>query len=102
MSKYEMVAFIVFVTTAGATISSIARAYIRRLELKSQPRPTTSLADEERLERIERAVEAVAIEVERISEGQRFTTRLLADRNGSLPGSGAPAGSGMGGHRGGQ
>jgi hypothetical protein len=34
----------------------------------------------DRLERIERAVEAVAIEVERISEGQRFTTKLLSDR----------------------
>ena len=83
MSKYEMVAFIVLVTTAGATISSIARAYIRRLELKSQSnrdREPTQLADEERLERIERAVEAVAIEVERISEGQRFVTRLLSER----------------------
>lgn len=32
-----------------------------------------------RMERIEQAVEAVAIEVERISEGQRFTTKLLAE-----------------------
>ena len=35
-----------------------------------------------RLERIEHAVEAVAIEVERISEGQRFTTKLLSERSG--------------------
>ncbi|HUF28051.1 MAG TPA: hypothetical protein VMM18_13840 [Gemmatimonadaceae bacterium] len=34
-----------------------------------------------RLERIEHAVESIAIEVERISEGQRFTTRLLSERN---------------------
>lgn len=33
-----------------------------------------------RLERIEQAVDAIAIEVERISEGQRFTTRLLSDK----------------------
>jgi hypothetical protein len=33
-----------------------------------------------RLERIEQAVEAIAVEVERISEGQRFTTKLLSDR----------------------
>jgi hypothetical protein len=33
-----------------------------------------------RLERIEQAVDSIALEVERISEGQRFTTRLLADR----------------------
>ncbi len=41
-----------------------------------------------RLERIEHAVEAVAIEVERISEGQRFTTKLLSERGGEA----APAG----------
>jgi hypothetical protein len=28
---------------------------------------------------MERAIEAVAIEVERISEGQRFTTKLLSE-----------------------
>jgi hypothetical protein len=32
-----------------------------------------------RLERIEQAVDAIAVEVERISEGQRFTTKVLAD-----------------------
>ena len=32
-----------------------------------------------RLERIEQAVEAIAIEVERVSEGQRFVTKLLSD-----------------------
>jgi hypothetical protein len=38
----------------------------------------------ERVNRIETAVDATAIEVERISEGQRFTTRLLAER-GTTP-----------------
>lgn len=32
----------------------------------------------QRLERLEQSVEAVAIEIERISEGQRFVTRLLS------------------------
>lgn len=35
---------------------------------------------EERLTRIEQAVDAVAVEVERISEGQRFTTKLLSEK----------------------
>ena len=34
----------------------------------------------QRMARMETAIESVAIEVERISEGQRFTTRLLSDR----------------------
>ncbi|HUQ20290.1 MAG TPA: hypothetical protein VM099_11815 [Gemmatimonadaceae bacterium] len=39
-----------------------------------------------RLERIEQAVDAIAVEVERISEGQRFTTKLLSEvRQGALP-----------------
>lgn len=33
----------------------------------------------ERLERLEQGVEAIAIEVERISEGQRFVTKLLSE-----------------------
>lgn len=43
---------------------------------------------EQRLERIEQAVDAIAIEVERVSEGQRFTTKLLSERResvGALP-----------------
>ena len=33
-----------------------------------------------RLERMEAAIDAMAIEIERISEGQRFTTKLLTER----------------------
>ena len=57
------------------------RALIRRWE--RQPlQPTVPPEVAARLERIEQAVDAVAIEVERISEGQRFTTKLLSDRAG--------------------
>ena len=35
---------------------------------------------EGRLERIEQAVDAIAVEMERIGEGQRFVTKLLAER----------------------
>jgi hypothetical protein len=38
------------------------------------------VVDEDRMARLEQAVEAIALEVERISEGQRFTTKLLAER----------------------
>ncbi len=34
----------------------------------------------QRLARVEQIVEATALEIERISEGQRFTTKLLSDR----------------------
>jgi hypothetical protein len=43
----------------------------------------------QRLERMEQAMDAIAIEMERVSEGQRFTTKLLTQRVSALDGSGA-------------
>lgn len=44
--------------------------------------PATQVPSEvsDRLTRIEQSVEAVAVEVERIGEGQRFVTQLMTDR----------------------
>jgi len=43
------------------------------------------LADiSERMAKLDNAVDSMAVEVERISEGQRFVTKLLADR-GAAP-----------------
>ena len=38
-----------------------------------------------RLARVEQIVESTAIEIERISEGQRFTTRLLSEKKAFEP-----------------
>lgn len=35
---------------------------------------------EGRLERVEHAIESIAIEIERVSEGQRYVTKLMSDR----------------------
>jgi hypothetical protein len=53
--------------------------YARRLWLRDS-KPTRSTESERRLERMEQAIDAIAVEVERISEGQRFVTGLLAER----------------------
>jgi hypothetical protein len=42
-----------------------------------------------RLERVEHAVDTIAIEIERISEAQRFMTRIMTERPAATPGSGA-------------
>jgi hypothetical protein len=34
----------------------------------------------QRLERLEQGMEAIAIEIERVSEGQRFVTKLLSEQ----------------------
>ena len=59
----------------------LVRVLARRLD-RSAPSPRSLGAIEERLARIEGAVDTMAVEVERISEGQRFTTKLLAERTG--------------------
>lgn len=56
----------------------IVLAKTRRM-WKGAPTARVAPADNARLERIEQAVEAIAIEVERVSEGQRFVTKLLSD-----------------------
>jgi hypothetical protein len=56
----------------------IARAYAKRLERGTSGAALPSGEVLARLERIEQAIEAMATEVERIAEGQRFTTKLLA------------------------
>ena len=37
-------------------------------------------AEDERLERLQQSVDAIAIEVERIAEAQRFTAKLMSER----------------------
>ena len=68
-------------------------AYIIRLMVLKAPWPTFGesrttrdvVVNDERMTRLEQAVESIALEVERISEGQRFTTKLLAERAQAEP-----------------
>jgi hypothetical protein len=64
---------------AGVALVGVrAHAYWSRVA-----RPITSpQLDERRLMRLELAVDAIAVEVERIGEGQRFLTRLRAEPTG--------------------
>ena len=56
----------------------LARAYSRRMDAQSRnPQIPSEVAA--RLERMEQAIDSVALEIERISEGQRFTTKLLSE-----------------------
>lgn len=67
-----------------------ARVMMRRW---AHPRPAPQILESAaRLERMEQAIDAVAIEVERISEGQRFVTQTMAKRESAALGVGqAPA-----------
>ena len=61
----------------------MARAISRKVELEGANKlPPDFVA---RMERMEHAIDSIAVEVERISEGQRFTTKLLADAKQGEP-----------------
>jgi hypothetical protein len=68
----------------------IARAFARRMDRRSAPASASEIAP--RLDRIEQAIEAIAIEVERVSEGQRYTTKAIADMRGLPTANGGWAG----------
>jgi hypothetical protein len=44
------------------------------------PRASTERLDDGRLEQLQQSVDAIAVEVERIAEAQRFSAKLLAER----------------------
>jgi hypothetical protein len=63
-------------------IASIVYALTRRRRWGRGSRSAPALQDGEsaqRLARLEQGMDAIAVEVERISEGQRFVTKLLSD-----------------------
>ena len=80
----ENVARIAIVAIIGATIAiSMVASVVAKMVSARRRRelPESGLARlEQRLERMEQAIDAMATEVERVSEGQRYTTRLLAER----------------------
>jgi len=49
------------------------------------PPPAISGDAARRLERLEQGMDAIAIEIERVSEGQRFVTRLLSEAHNNAP-----------------
>jgi hypothetical protein len=63
-------------------VQIVARYYLERARIRASATPPMQ---QERLERIEQAVDAIALEVERISEAQRFSAKLLAERGKDLP-----------------
>lgn len=70
-----------------AVMMPMSIAMARRV-WRGSPKAVAPRADDviaPRLDRLEQAVDAIAIEVERISEGQRFVTRVLAERPAAAP-----------------
>ena len=81
----ELIPIVLFIMMGVTAIGyPIARAIARKMDRESLP-PNIPLELTGRLERMELAIDSIAVEVERISEGQRFTTKLLSDRAQGAP-----------------
>lgn len=76
----------------GMTVLILAVAWARRL-MKGGGKVIAQIpaAFEARFTRLEQSLDAVAIEVERVSEGQRFLTRVFAEQNPRAVGAGEQA-----------
>lgn len=70
---------------AAAVLFFFARRWWKK-STRGLAQPLKLNADSQRLQRLETGMEAMAIEIERISEGQRFVTRLLSESHaGAVP-----------------
>jgi hypothetical protein len=84
------IVFTVFVL--GPLAVGFARTLFKQSTRPALP-PQVFNETAQRLERVEQAVDAIALEIERISEGQRFVTKLLSEGQ-PAPKLGAGQGSG--------
>ena len=77
------VAIIIVATTGALTGIVLGARVLWRLTRRFRPRESLPGVSADDFRRLETAVETIAIEVERISEAQRFTAALLSERNPS-------------------
>lgn len=74
---FAQVAVIIVLLTG--TLSAITVGLVRGLSIKAKPHGISD-AHNQQLEQLQQSVDAIAVEVERIAEAQRFSARLLAER----------------------
>lgn len=77
----DVITFAVVCTTIVATVGSLVAIGVaaRLLLMRARRLNEKPKLDVDRLQHLEQAVDAIAIEIERISEAQRFTTKLLSE-----------------------
>jgi hypothetical protein len=78
----EVLVFLGLMATLGA-ITKIALAFIHRRRLTQDPAPQAIERLTQQITQLQHSVDAAAVEIERLGEGQRFTTKLLSDRASS-------------------
>jgi hypothetical protein len=91
--NYTAVSIVFTVLVLMPMALAMARLLWRRATRPAPPPRAASSEDSQRLLRLEQAIDTIAVEVERISEGQRFVTHLLAESPNPRVLEGVPAGA---------
>ena len=79
----ELMVFVGLMAALGSFTKIILTIINRRRPIAAAVPALDEIA--QRLARMEQALDATAVEVERISEAQRFTTKLLVERGHQAP-----------------
>jgi hypothetical protein len=83
-----LVAALLTIATLATSTVAFAVAWIRARErarlVERAPGGSLGEAAASRFDRLDQAVEAIAVEVERVSEAERFQSRLMAARAGAI------------------
>lgn len=78
IAMFAQVMTIITIFLGSILFLTIATRFLWRLtSRKSLPAPRM---EDDRLQRLEEAVDTIAVEIERMSEAQRFTAKLLLER----------------------
>lgn len=77
---FTQLALVVVATGAALTGIALGARVLWRLTGRVQPRESLPGVSADDFRRLETAVDTIAIEMERISEAQRFTAALLSER----------------------
>lgn len=80
--RFAQVATVIAMFSAFAVALYVSTRFaLRALKKKEFQSSVMPQIDGSRFERLEQAVDAIAVEVERISEAQRFSAKLLSEKN---------------------
>lgn len=72
----------IIIVAMVASLSAITVGLVRGMQKRSAPRDLPNIvAFEQRFDQLQQSVDAIAVEVERIAEAQRFSAKLLAERS---------------------
>jgi len=90
LSGGQTILLIILIGVSGSAVAEVVRAFFKHRDPPERSQEFESRLDD-RLKHLEQSMEAMALDIERIAEAQRFTARLLAEPGAQASGA-APTG----------